>query len=349
MSVPIAAAPAEIMPVVTSSDESLETLRPTPDAFAGSPPAADAAAAPLIPSSPEVAPPDGAATPPVEGTDAPPPEPDTPLTALEVPHFRPDQPPLKLEGVPQEFADAIRKQINQAAAVPRLEAQLARSDQAVATLTMLEQQPAQALHLVGQAHPDAAAAYVKEWAQMNSGALLQMVEELGLATLDERAAGWMAENARLRSQESSRTAREQFGRQTVEQTFIRNGDRVVSDLAATLNLPANSVHAKVFQQMANDALATMYQSAPTATADQMTLHLQKLVQDFTTLTAGAPTGKSFTLGQPRDPKTGQFVPPQAAKAATLAKVASGAPALTPLQGWTDTSDTASLEDLAPRH
>jgi AAA ATPase containing von Willebrand factor type A (vWA) domain len=74
---------------------------------------------------------------------------------------------IKLDGVPQEAADAMRHYIKQADKLPLVEQQLAVAQEGAQVADFIEADPFSALVMITNARPDAAEEFVKNYVAMN--------------------------------------------------------------------------------------------------------------------------------------------------------------------------------------
>lgn len=298
----IAAGGAVVPPVPDAVDPALATAAPedTPEA-----PAAE----------PEPETPEGEAEP-----DA------TPVLAVEIPHFRPDQPPLNLEGVPQEAADAMRFHIKRSASVPRLEEAVTAAQEDVATVQFLREHPTEGLFMLEKLAPQAAIGFVRSWLERYPEQAAKLVTDLRYDQFDAVDPYTVQTRARAAQMEAAQRTEQgaaQYQKTAQEQRFVAESRAVLTETLATLQLDATSPRARIFRQVAADAMAEAYQANPRITADGLRLALQDTIAEFQR--QQLPAGKTLTLKPPalppRDPK-GQFT--HATKVAqTARKLAPG--------------------------
>lgn len=293
------------------------------------------------PTTPEAETPEPAAP---EG-ETPEPEPVT-LQEVAIPHFRSDQPPLTLAGVPQEAADAIRHLANTAAKADTLSQrveQLSESNaEDRATLSLLKENPLESMFLLHQQNPTVGQSFAAEWIQMNPQAAVQLFNDLGLGELTEREAKLMADNARFRAKEAVDTGRKGFETQAVREKAIQRIMVATDEVATTLNLQPGK-RRDLFERMAEQELATLTRSKNgQVSKDEMIVALQDLASQFQAIAAPPAKGKVLTV-QPRD-NSGRFAETQQ-RVQSARALAGGAPAMPALSGWAEPKDTETLDDI----
>ncbi len=219
---------------------------------------------------------------------------------------------IKLSGLPQETADAMKHHFKQSARVPGLEAQLAQNQQDSATIEFMQQNPEDAMHWMEQAQPDAGAAFVRSWMARYSEEAINIVADLRLTEMDPETMKTRSELERLRTENRIRDSQVKFDHTAKQRDFSAQAVTVIQQLATALNLDPQTVNAEVFVRMASEKLGKMN---PTATTKDMTFALQDLARE----TAAALNREPQTVvvgsskdetppdeGQPRDDVSGQF-------------------------------------------
>lgn len=340
-------------PAPTSDTATLEDVIAGTDTPKTETPVTPVEETPAVPESETPAP--DPTDPPAEPAAEP--EPETPLLEVSIPHFRPDQPPLTLAGVPQEAADAIRHLANTAAKADQLSQRVTQlsdtnaDDQA--TLSLLKEQPLESMFLLHQQHPDVGRAFAGEWLQMNAAKIVPLLKELDILTVDPgsgemqfvdpRMARFMADNAKLRAEKAVDNGRKGFEQSASTERVVQRIQIAVDEVAATLNI-TDTEWRETFIDAAEKKLVALARSkGGQVTKEDMVIALAPVAQKFHALATPA-TGKRLTVQQqPRD-TAGRYAETQA-RAQTSRALAGGAAAMPAMSGWADSKDTDTLDDI----
>lgn len=304
---------------------------------------------PVEPVAPAVEEPTPEVTEPTEPAapteDAP--EPEEPITLKEVtiPHFRPDQPPLTIAGLPQEGADAIGHLANRAAKADQLQQRVDqlsdRNAEDSATLSLIRENPLESMFMLHQQNPQVGQSFASEWIQMNPQAAIQLYQDLGLGELTDREAKLMADNAKFRSERKVEDGRKGFETQAIRERSVQRIMDATDQVAGTLNLQAGK-RRELFERMAEQELAGLARGNPHLTVDQMVVGLQEIAKEFHTLAAPLTKGKTLTV-QPRD-TGGRFAEVQD-RAKTARALAGGSPSMPALSGWAESKEDDTLDSI----
>jgi hypothetical protein len=237
---------------------------------------------------------------------------------VEIPHFRPDQGPIKIPNVPQELADALNRQNKLAARVPKLEKQLGEGADARAKLAFLNSHPVEALQLINQKNPQVGEAFARSVLEQNYEFACKVFEELGIGQVEPEFAAMRAKAARLEAQGKVREGQERLTQTTAQESFVVTAGQVAEEVMGLAGMSGDTLEGEVFQAKVDRELGKIFQSNPRASSDEMLLALQPLIQEAVKLKA-APS-KTIPL-PPRD-KLGQFTE-KTARTQQLAKTVAG--------------------------
>lgn len=281
-------------------------------------------------------------------------EDDTPLLAVEIPHFRQDQAPLNLEGVPQEAADAMRFHIKRSAEVPQLKETVAAAQEDMATVQFLRENPAEGLFMLEKLAPQAAVGFVRSWLERYPQEAVKLVTDLRYdVDLDPYTVETRARAAKVEADQRTDKGAQVYQQRAQEQRFVTDARAVLNDVAATLQLDATSARGKIFRQVAADAMQDAYRANPRITAEGLTLALQDTIAEFQRSTPQ--TGKTLKVKAPvEQPRAadGTFTKDKLTHAAKVASTARKlAPGVQPISATPAMSapKDGTLYDLIGSH
>lgn len=227
---------------------------------------------------------------------------------------------IKVEGLPQEAADAMRHYIKQSQRLPLVEQQLDAAHEQAQIADFLEHDPFSAMVMISAARPDATEEFVKSYLQMNPGKIAQISTELELDDMTEREQKLAAKDAKRAAEDR---ARQSYQGHVGQYSTQRQADRllaVAQDLAHTANVPEDEMEEFMF--IASRRVAKLYQQNPRITNRDVVASLQPVVAKY----AKAVTPTSSPKGKQASPKVFKA---KAQKSQKFAVVGSGKTAMKP--------------------
>jgi hypothetical protein len=199
---------------------------------------------------------------------------------------------LKLEGVPQEFRDAINGHVKRS---QQLDGVLQRLDQAreLETIARFYQaDPLNAMRLVAVEKPEFATKFVESWILQNPKATKALIKALKIDETDEEKLELRGKLAAKESREQLAQAYDAIDQDSTKAEFIDRSKGVVGDLVASLALDADD--GADFEQLAGARIVAEMErriqarQSPYMTKTELATLIQPLVRKFT----GAPPAKA---------------------------------------------------------
>lgn len=228
---------------------------------------------------------------------------------------------IKLDGVPQEAADAMRHYIKQADKLPLVEQQLVAAQEGAQIADFIEADPFSALVMIGNAVPDAVDEFIKSYIQMNPAKVAKMTEELELADMSERELKLAAKVARKEAEERAVKSYQAHAGKYATQKQADSLIILAQELAATANVPEDEMEEFMF--LASRKVAKLYQANPRITHREVVAGLQPVVAKY----AKAPTKEA-----PKAKGSAKVFTAKVKKAQKFSVVGSGKAAIKPVGG-----------------
>lgn len=262
-----------------------------------------------------------------EGEEAEQPKGKTPkLTSLDIPmpNADGDKGPrgtgkIKLEGVPQEAADAIRHYQKQADRLPLVEQQLQVAQEGAQIADFIERDPYSAIVMIGNAVPEAVDEFVKSYIQMNPTKVAQFTDELELGEMTERELKLNAKNVKRDADERAVKSYQNHAGQYATQKQADSLLILAQNLASQANVPEDEMEDFMFS--ASRRVAKLYKANPHITNRDVVAALQPLVVKY----AKAPT----TTAPQKAKGSAKVFTAKVTNAKKFSVVGSGKPAIKP--------------------